>query len=158
MMLYTIRWWGYSEGLETRMNHVSVFRAALLGVIFLMGLAGPSFAEGLDALQETRKALEEEYNTAARDVQLMKADHKIAMEQLKITLTRKDLGKTQTPEMTAAYSEKVRTLTQQQDKQMAPLIKKRSEAILKLRENTLAQRKVTLDARRKELSSQGKSK
>ncbi|MBF0094980.1 MAG: hypothetical protein HQL33_07690 [Alphaproteobacteria bacterium] len=135
-----------------RVFFVSVVMTVVLTFAVLTGSAA---AESAEALSEARQKLTEEYRAAVREVQLMQTDHRIAMEQLKISLTRKDLGKPQTPEMSAAYSEKVRGLAQKQEKQIAPLQKKRRDMELKLRENALAQQKLRLDERRKGASSQG---
>lgn len=135
-----------------RVFFVSVVMTVVLTFAVLTGSAA---AESAEALSEARQKLTEEYRAAVREVQLMQTDHRIAMEQLKISMTRKDLGKPQTPEMSAAYSEKVRGLAQKQEKQIAPLQKKRRDMELKLRENALAQQKLRLDERRKGASSQG---
>lgn len=136
-------------------------RLVLALLLLFAGLAAaPARAEdAAAALLAERKELGADYQKAREELRLLLADQKIAMEELKISLTRKDLGRK--TKATAAdgkdpFFEQVRKLGDKQLKEREGPERRKKDLELRLRENLLKLKKLKVDEDRKTLGGQSR--
>ncbi|MFN3076514.1 MAG: hypothetical protein ABT940_06485 [Alphaproteobacteria bacterium] len=134
------------------------FHFVLFGI--LLALMAGAQAQTMDSLAKDRGKLILDYRKAVQEERKMEADQKIAMEQLKVQLARKRIGKPVTPpDVSGAVDpdrKKIADLTQKQLKQITPLRQRRKDLALQLHDNQIAQQKLRLDDQYKKLNEKSK--
>ncbi|MBF0561878.1 MAG: hypothetical protein HQL37_07615 [Alphaproteobacteria bacterium] len=142
------------------MSRVPFFFAILMAMV--LGAVNPAQGQAMDspamsALAKDRGRLLVDYRKAMQDEQKMASEQKIAMEQLKVDVARKQIGKPiQPPDQDSGLDpgqKKISDLVQKQRKQIAPLQQRRKDLGLQLRNNMLEQQKLKVADRYKKLSA-----